>query len=365
MEDTEVTVKEYGQKVRTAPYQLRGNGTKSMKEQMAIFETLDNTLMPDVYGSGEVIENFEKLLSSEFGKSSAVFFPSGTMAQQIALRIHCDGKALKRVAYHPLCHLEIHEQEGIKELHHIETVLLGDADRLFTLDDLKQMGDVAAVLFELPQREIGGQLPSWDDLVEMVDYCKARGIVTHLDGARLFECLPYYQKSAADIGKLFDSLYVSFYKTFGAVTGAMLIGDEDLLAEAKIWKRRHGGDLFQLFPYIVTASDAFIKNKEKMSTYYEGALEYAAKLSTIPGLHIVPQIPVTNMFHVHFDDTPEVVMAQLSQVIEIEGVALFGGIGLKADGLAKTEMSIGEAYGKVSESLINQAIASFKKIRSS
>lgn len=88
-----MTAKDYGQMVRSALYQLRGNGLKSMKAQMSVFEALDNTLMPDLYGTGDVIDDFEKLLSSEFGKSAAVFFPSGTMAQQIALRIHCDHKA--------------------------------------------------------------------------------------------------------------------------------------------------------------------------------------------------------------------------------------------------------------------------------
>jgi len=354
---------DYAQKLKKAQVQLRGNGPKSMKEQMSVFESLDNDLMPDTYGTGEVIGNFEKLLCTEFGKSAAVFFPSGTMAQQVALRIHCDRKALKRVAYHPLCHLEIHEQDGIKELHHIETILLGDSERLFTLEDLKQMGDVSVVLFELPQREIGGQLPTWDELVEMVNYCKARGIITHLDGARIYECLPYYQKSAKEVGQLFDSVYVSFYKTFGAVTGAMLIGDEAMMAEAKIWKRRHGGDLYQLFPYIVTASDAFLRYKEKMSMYYEQAKMYAAMLSVIPGLHIIPKIPVTNMFHIHFNSTPEVIMDQLGQVIETEGVALFGGIGQKADGFAKTEMNIGEAYGKVPDHVLYKALEFFTKLR--
>jgi threonine aldolase len=358
-----MTAKDYAQKVRSAQYQLRGNGPKSMKEQMAVFETLDNALMSDVYGTGEVIENFEKLLSVEFGKPAAVFFPSGTMAQQIALRIHCDCKALKRVAYHPLCHLEIHEQDGIKELHQIETILLGDPERVFTLEDLKEMGEVAVVLFELPQREIGGQLPSWDTLVSMVNYCKERGIYTHLDGARIYECLPYYQKTAAEVGQLFDSVYVSFYKTFGAVTGAMLIGDDAMMAEAKIWKRRHGGDLYQLFPYIVTASDAFLNKKDKMTVYYEGAKAYAAKLSAVPGLRIIPEVPVTNMFHVYFDETPEVVMDQLGQVIDATGVSLFGGIGPKSDGLAKSEINIAEAYGKVAEHFIDQAISHFTNIR--
>lgn len=55
------------------------------------------------------------------------------MAQQIALRIYCDTKSLYKVAYHPLCHLEIHENDGLKTLHPIETILLGEKNRLFTL----------------------------------------------------------------------------------------------------------------------------------------------------------------------------------------------------------------------------------------
>ncbi|MDA3847743.1 MAG: beta-eliminating lyase-related protein [Vallitaleaceae bacterium] len=356
-----MTSKEYIQKLRTAKYPLRGNKPKAMKAQMKIFESLDDHLMPDVYGNGEVIENFEKLLSEEFKKPGAIFFPSGTMAQQIALRVLCDRRGLKRVAYHPLCHLEIHEQGGIKELHHIETVLLGDADRVFTLEDLKEMDDVSVVLFELPQREIGGQLPSWDELVSMVNFCRERGIYTHLDGARIYECLPYYEKTVEEVGQLFDSVYVSFYKTFGGVTGAMLIGDEAMMIEAKIWKRRHGGDLYQLFPYIVTASEAYLRNKDKMQGYYEGAKAYAGKLSKVSGIKIIPEVPVSNMFHIHFDETPEVVMERLAYVIDEKNIALFGGIATNTDSLAKTEVYIGDAYGEVEELLVDQAIGLYEK----
>jgi threonine aldolase len=354
----------YLQMIKQAQYQLRGHKTKSMKDEMAIFNTLKDCQMPDVYGKGEVIEAFQNTLSKEFNKQSAVFFPSGTMAQQIALRIWCDQKGLMCVAYHPLCHLEIHEQDGIKELHHIDTVLLGEKDHLFTIDDLKNMKDVAAVLFELPQREIGGQLPSWNELIEMTAYCKERGIRTHLDGARLYECLPYYQKTPSEVGELFDSIYISFYKGFGSITGAMLIGDEEIIREAKIWKRRLGGDLYHLYPYIVPAADLFAKRKGKMAEYYEYAKAYALKLSSIKGISIHPTIPVSNMFHVHFNDTAERVMTQMIDVMKMEGVALFGGINATAEGFAKTEISIGDNYGLIEESIIDKAIERLRIIRS-
>ena len=319
--------------------------------------------MPDVYGTGAVIEQFEERIAADLGKEAAVFFPSGTMAQQISLRIWCDAKELKKVAYHPLCHLEIHEQDGLKELHHIETVLLGDRERLFTLEDLKAMPDVAVVLFELPQREIGGQLPTWEALVEMVTYCKSRGFHTHLDGARLYECLPYYGKTPAEVAKLFDSAYLSFYKGFGGVTGAMLAGPENFMTQAKIWKRRHGGDLYHLYPYIITAEASYDLRKDRMGIYYEQAKEFAELLSVVDNITLLPSTPVSNMFHVRFPEDVEAVKNQLTEVMTTCGVALFGGIHQTEFGYSKTEVTIGDAYGEIPKDKIIEAIRMLNQLR--
>lgn len=72
--------------------------------------------------------------------------------------------------------------------------------------------------------------------------------------------------------------YISFYKGLGGVTGAILLGEDDFLKEANIWKRRYGGDLYHLYPYILTAQQAFEKRKPLMSQFYEDAKEYAELL---------------------------------------------------------------------------------------
>lgn len=93
-----------------------------------------------------MIEDFQQRMAEVLGKESAVFLPSSTMAQQIALRIWCDQRGTKRVSYHPLCHLEIHEQ------HQIDPILLGERDRLIRLDDIQSLNeDIACLLLELPQ----------------------------------------------------------------------------------------------------------------------------------------------------------------------------------------------------------------------
>ncbi len=128
---------------------------------------------------------------------AAVFFPSGTMAQQIALRLWADETERRTVAYHPLCHLELHEQDGLRELHHLEPILVGDATRLMTIEEVKALPDIACLLIELPQRELGGELPSFSELEEISHWCRTRGIRLHLDGARLFESLPFYEKNGS------------------------------------------------------------------------------------------------------------------------------------------------------------------------
>lgn len=310
-----------------------------------------------MYGNGGVIEEFQAKMARLLGKEAAVFFPSGTMAQQIALRIWCDEKGLKRVAYHPLCHLEIHEQDGLKELHQIETVLLADKTRLIELDDVRGMGEVACLLLELPQREIGGQLPSFQTLEAIAAYCRQSGIRLHLDGARLLEVLPYYEKTAAEICSLFDSVYISFYKGLGGIAGAILAGKRAFIDKSKVWKRRYGGDLISLYPYILSADYYYEKRAAKMAQYYEHARELAAWFNACEGVSTLPVVPVSNMFHVHFQQPKERMMTILTEVHGETNIGISGYLtALDAERCA-FEVSVGDQYGLLTKGEIADLFA--------
>ena len=126
-------------------YPVPGHGKRNVQALKDVLQNVDGDVSSDVYGSGQVIEDFQNKIAAYLGKDTAVFFPSGTMAQQIALRIWCDEKGLKKAAYHPSSHLEIHEQDGLKELHGIESVLLADPNRVIELEDVLHMTeDVSA-----------------------------------------------------------------------------------------------------------------------------------------------------------------------------------------------------------------------------
>ena len=108
-------------------------------------------------------------------------------------------------------------------------------------------------------------------------------------------------KTAAEICALFDSVYVSFYKGIGGIAGAILAGGTDFVEKSKVWKRRHGGDLVSLYPYIISSSYYYKERIGNMGRYYEEAKELAALFNQCEGVNTKPAVPVSNMFHVHFE----------------------------------------------------------------
>lgn len=337
-------------------HQLAGHGRRDVQVLKEVFQSIDGSVLSDIYGTGKVIEDFQDKMTALLGKEKAVFFPSGTMAQQIALRIWCDELGSPKVAYHPLSHLEIHEEDGLKELHKIETVLLADKNRVIELEDVVGMeAGISCLLLELPQREIGGQLPSFETLVQISEYCRKNGIQLHLDGARLLEVLPYYQKTAAEVCALFDSVYMSFYKGIGGIAGAILAGDPDFIKKSKVWKRRFGGDLISLYPYILPADYYFEKRSHKMEQYYEEAKELAQLYNSCHDISTLPQIPVSNMFHVHIPHPKEEVEAVIMEVQQQTGVGITNHLRETGENSCYCEVSLGDSYADVPKETLIKA----------
>ncbi|MFN8514234.1 MAG: beta-eliminating lyase-related protein [Chloroflexia bacterium] len=286
---------------RACTRSLMHHGLRTPRQVLAeLAELADPDLTNDTYGQGGPITPFEAEIATLLGKEAALFLPSGTMAQQVALRSWADRRGARGVAMHPRNHLDAMEKYAYQHLHGLHGVQIGDPDRLLTPDDLKGIAvPLAALLLELPQREIGGQLSSWDDLVAITGWARERGIPVHMDGARLWDAAPFYERPLTEITALFDSVYVSFYKALGGIAGAALAGPADLIAEARVWQKRHGGTLVQMYPYILSARHGLRTRLDRMGDYWAKAVEVAAALSAIPGVKIVPNPPQTRMFHLY------------------------------------------------------------------
>lgn len=284
----------------------------------------ESTMDEDRYGEGTHISLFEQQVAMLLGKEAAVFMPSGTMCQQIALRIWAERRGQTNVAFHPTCHLEIHEQKGYQHLHGLKGILVGSPDHLMTLRDIQAISEpLAALLIELPQREIGGQLPTWEELTAIIDWARQRSVPLHMDGARLWESQPFYGRSYAAIASLFDTVYVSFYKSLGAIAGAVLAGSVEVIAEARVWQRRHGGNLFHLYPYVLAAQKRLNERLERMATYHNKAQEIAALLATLPEIEIVPNPPHTNMMHLFLHGEIEKLQENALGIAMETGIWLF------------------------------------------
>ncbi len=305
----------------------------------------DPELPVDHYGQGKLINDFEKDIADLLGKEAAVFMPSGTMCQQIALRIWASRRGSNNVAFHPTSHLELHEEHAYQRLHGLNGILVGSPDRLLTLNDLQAVVEpIGALLIELPQREIGGQLPTWEALHEMIDWAHEREIPVHLDGARLWECRPFYNREYAEIAALFDTVYVSFYKVLGGIAGSILAGPADVIAESRVWQRRHGGNLIHLYPYVLSAQAGLRKRLGRMEAYHAKAKEVAAALSTFPQMQIVPNPPQTNMMHVFIEGEREALEAAALAIAKETKVWLFGRLApTMLPAYQKFELVVGEA----------------------
>ncbi len=313
-----------------------------------IADAMGGTEFQDSYGSGEHIESFESDIAEMFDKEAAVFMPSGTMAQQIALRIWCERANNFTLAMHPSSHLEFAEQLGYQFLHNMHRLQFGVpeflSERLLLPQDLKDLGSrPGALLLELPCRPLGGQLHPWEDLVAFSKWAGQNKVAMHLDGARIWTCTHYYQKSLAEIAALFDSVYVSFYKDLGGLSGCMLLGPTDFIRESRTWQRRYGGNLYTQAPLVASARVGIDQRLGQMDNWVKRAGEIASILTRIENITINPDPPHVNMFRIYLKGEPDELIERHDMLARETGTFLFHSfMPAPIPGFAMSEMHIWE-----------------------
>lgn len=321
---------------------LNGHGPQRPAELLA---TIDAGVEPDRYGAGGVVEELEGEVAELLGKEAALFLPTGTMAQQIALRIHADRRGRRTVVWHPACHLDWREGRGYQRLHGLIGVPAGTLRVPLVQKDLESVAEPpAALLLELPQRDLGGTLPAWDDLGGMIAWARERGAAVHLDGARLWEAAPFYGRPESEIAALFDSVYVSFYKGLGGIAGCCVAGPADFIAEQAEWRVRHGGQSFAMWPYAASALTCMRLRRERMGRYWDHAVAIAAALEDVDGVHVLPDPPQTRMMHLELRSSPEELKERALSIAEADGIWTFAGpYAVDGPSVLRLELSVGDA----------------------
>ncbi|HKG51801.1 MAG TPA: beta-eliminating lyase-related protein [Actinomycetales bacterium] len=300
--------------------------------------------VPDLYGESGDLAELEREVARLLGKPAAVFMPSGTMAQQCALRVWTDRTGHPVVALHGLSHLVRHEENALEVLHGVRMEQLTSERRPLTEADLTSApGPFGALCVELPLRDAGYLLPSWENLVALAGAARDRRTPVHLDGARLWESQPFYGRSHAEIAAIFDSIYVSFYKGLGGIAGAALAGPQDVIDACRQWQHRHGGTLYSLYPYAVAARLG-LQRLDQFSCYAERARALAAGLAEVPGLRVHPWPPHTNAFVMYADVPASDLEEAALQLAEASGTWALGRVAEgDVPGWAATEVVVGPA----------------------
>jgi threonine aldolase len=348
---------------------LSGVRPATLREQLAQLAegasgSYDLDEAPDMYGDG-VVEALEERVAGLLGTEAAAYFPTGTMAQQVALRCWAERTGNPVVAMHPLAHPEMHERQAFSQLSGLRSVWPTTAWRMASAAEIADFEEpFGTLMLELPLREAGFVLPTWAELQATVAAARARDAVVHVDGARLWETTAHFGRTLPEIAELADSVYVSFYKTLGAPSGAALAGPAEFVAQAKAWRHRYGGRLYQQWPTALAALAGLDRELPRLDEYVAHAKVVAAAmaeaLARVPGARVTPAVPHTHQFQVELPLPADALIEAGARLEEETGQSLFRGWWVPgAPEVARTEVTVAAAALEWSAEDVRKAVAEF------
>jgi threonine aldolase len=210
----------------------------------------------DNYSRNGVVALLEEKMATLLGKEMAVYLPTGTLANHLAVRLLAAGR--RRVLVQQESHLYNDAGDCAQQLCGLTLVPLAAGRATFTLEgvvsEIRRLESgrvqtaVGAISIESPVRRASGEVFNFEEMKKISEYGRARGIGLHLDGARVFLASAYTGLSPESYSVLFDTVYVSLYKYFNSASGAILAGPSRLLRGLYHERRMFGGGLSQVWP---------------------------------------------------------------------------------------------------------------------
>ena len=215
----------------------------------------------DEFSRGGVVGQLEERMAALLGKETALFLPSGTLANHLALRVLTQRG--RRVLVQRDSHIYNDSGDCTQELSGLTLIPLAPGRATFDLADVtaeveraeegRVSTPVGVISIESPVRRLAGQVFDFAEMQRITAFAREHRIGLHLDGARLFLAPPYTGIALPTCAALFDTVYVSLYKYFNAAGGAVLAGPRDLLDNLYHQRRMFGGSLRQAWPYAAMA----------------------------------------------------------------------------------------------------------------
>jgi threonine aldolase len=245
-------------------------------------------IVDDLYLLGGEIERFETRWAELLGKERAVFMPSGTLANQLALRALAGDR--RRVIVPETSHVYNDTGDASQTLSGLTLMPLAPGKATFSCAEVEDVlsrtasgrvaTEVGAILVESPVRRLRGEMFDRDEMRRLSAFARERGIGLHLDGARLFLASAYTGISPAEYATHFDTVYVSLWKYFNSGFGAILAGPRKDLEDMFHVRRMFGGNLAQGWPAAVVASHYMDGFLDRMRAAVQVSEEFYAAIGS-------------------------------------------------------------------------------------
>lgn len=294
--------------------------TQAMREAMAHAVVGD-----DVLGDDPTVAALEAYVAELLGKEAAVFMPSGTMTNQVALRAHTEPG--DEVVLESQAHIYYYEGGGPAALSGVMCRLVEGDRGIFTAAELKKA--LRPVDFHFPRTKLvclenthnrgGGRIYPLSEIEVIAQVCKEHGLKLHLDGARFWNACVATGISEAEYAKHFDTVSVCFSKGLGAPVGSALVGSEAFVERSRRFRKMFGGAMRQAGIIAAGALYGLQYQRDRLKEDHDNAQMLANALSQIEGVQIDLDSVETNL--VYFD-TPAVAASAVVERLAKDGVAV-------------------------------------------
>jgi len=268
-------------------------------------------ILADAYILDGVVDELEKEFARVLGKERAVFMPTGTLANHLAVRALAGGPS--RAIVQAESHLYQDTGDCVQTLSNITLMPLAPGRASFTADEVQQLLDqtrtgrvasrVSVISLETPVRRKQGAIFDPVEMKKVIALARREGIRLHLDGARLFLEAAYAGKEVAEYTQPFDTVYVSLYKYFNAASGAILAGPRELLDGMYHVRRMFGGGLCHAWPFAAVALHYLSGFSDRFSRAVRSSDELIRLLSEHDPFTIERIPSGTNLFHLRVNRT--------------------------------------------------------------
>ena len=296
--------------------------TPAMREAMARAVVGD-----DVYGDDPTINQLQELAAAKLGKQAGLFVPSGTMGNLAAILAHCNRGDEVIMGKH--AHTFLHEGGGISTLGGVHSCQINEQlDGSLALDDIEaairaddEHEPVTRLIeIENTHNACGGVFQTPEYIQRLTDFAHERGLIVHMDGARVFNSAIAQKLDVRQLTAPVDSVTFCLSKGLGAPVGSVLCGSADFIKKARRMRKHLGGGMRQAGIIAAAGIVALESMVDRLAEDHTRARYMAEGLSEIPGIRLSPAMPATNMIFFNLADSVKLSTPEIEKKLEERGI---------------------------------------------